>query len=185
MAITNSNITLVENANIFLTSLDTITVTVNCKGVMGKGIALVAKDLAPDMFEFYEKLCQNKKMQLGKPVIFDEPSKYLKPHNGDRKKMLLFPTKDHWKNEANINGIKKGLEWLVDNYKKCQIESLAIPALGCGNGGLDWEKVGPMLYQHLLQLDVPVELYLPNKTIPKEYLHEDYLLSGPKKITDF
>ena len=65
------------------------------------------------------------------------------------------------------------------------ITSLAIPALGCGNGGLEWKDVGPMLYQHLLQLDIPVELYIPEKNIPQKYLEEDYLLSGSSKITDY
>jgi len=185
LTILNSNIKLVQDANIFLTKLETITVTVNCMGIMGKGVALVAKDLAPDMFEFYKKLCENKKMQLGKPVIFDKSSKYLKSATGETKKMLLFPTKNHWRTNSSIMGIKNGLEWLVDNYKSCKIESLAIPALGCGNGGLDWKTVGPMLYQHLIQLNIPVELYLPTKKISKEYLEEDYLMSEPKKITDF
>jgi len=185
MTIANSNVKLVKDANMFLTELETITVTVNCFGIMGKGVALVAKDLAPDMFEFYKKLCENKKMQLGKPVMFDKSSKYLRSATGRTRKMLLFPTKNHWRTNSSIMGIKKGLEWLVDNHKKCKIESLAIPALGCGNGGLSWEVVGPMLYQHLIQLSIPVELYLPTKKIAEKYLDEEFLLSGPKRITDF
>ncbi len=185
MVIANSNVKLVQDANMFLTELETITVTVNCMGIMGKGVALVAKDFSPDMFEFYKKLCEKKQMQLGKPVLYDKTTKSLKSATGKTKKMLLFPTKNHWRTNSSIMGIKEGLEWLVENHKKSKINSLAIPALGCGNGGLSWELVGPMLYQYLIQLSIPVELYLPNKKIPKKYLDEDYLLAGPKKITDF
>ena len=98
MTIANSNIKLVQDANMFLTELETITVTVNCMGIMGKGVALVAKDLAPDMFEFYKKLCENKQMQLGTPVIFDKSSKYLKSATGMTKKNALISNKKSLEN---------------------------------------------------------------------------------------
>ena len=184
LTIMNSNVKLVEKGNIFFSNLQTITVTVNCVGIMGKGVALVAKHLVPDMFEFYQKMCENKQIRLGIPVMYDKHSPFLQTAD-ESKKILLFPTKQHWKTNSSIVGIRKGLEWLIENQKKRKINSLAIPALGCGNGGLDWKTVGPMIYQHLLQLDIPVELYLPNQKIAKKYLEEDYLLSEPKKITDF
>ena len=124
-------------------------------------------------------------MNLGIPVVYNKNSDQLKSASGQSKMLLLFPTKDHWKMRANFGGIQRGLQWLIDNYKKCGIKSLAMPALGCGNGGLEWKDVGPMLYQALSNLDIPVELYIPDKNIPKKYLEEDYLLSGPPKITDF
>ena len=184
MTISNSNITIVKG-NIFFSELQTITVTVNCVGVMGKGIALVAKELVPDAYKFYQKLCEGNGMNLGKPVLYNKNSNQLKTANGESKTLLLFPTKEHWKMRANYGGIKRGLEWLIENYKKSNIESLAIPALGCGNGGLEWKDVGPMLYQRLFQLDIPVELYIPEKNILEKHLTEEFLLSGPSKITDF
>ena len=184
MTISNSNITIVKG-NMFFSELQTITITVNCVGVMGKGIALVAKKLVPDAYKYYQKLCEENGMNLGKPVLYHKNTNQLKTAKGESKMLLLFPTKDHYKMRANFGGIKRGLEWLIENYNELNITSLAIPALGCGNGGLEWKDDGPMLYQHLLQLDIPVELYIPEKNIPQKYLEEDYLLSGSSKITDY
>ena len=75
-------------------------------------------------------------------------------------------------------------KWLVDNYKKNGIKSLAMSALGCGNGGLDWKDIGPLLYKYLGKMNIPVEIYYPPGT-PEKYLEEDFLLTEPPKITDY
>ena len=85
---------------------------------------------------------------------------------------------------GDIVSIEKGLQWLVDNYEKCGIKSLAMPALGCGNGGLNWKDIGPLLYKYLGKMNIPVEIYYPSGT-PKKYLEEDFLLTEPPKITDY
>ena len=180
---TNSHISL-ENGNLFFSNLQTITVTVNCVGVMGKGIALQAKYLFPDAFLYYKDLCDKDEMHMGTPVLYDKPSKTLQGPGKEYIKLLLFPTKQHWKMPGDIVSIEKGLQWLVDNYEKNGIKSLAMSALGCGNGGLDWKDIGPLLYKYLGKMNIPVEIYYPSGT-PKKYLEEDFLLTEPPKITDY
>jgi len=107
--------------------------------------------------------------------IADEPERLSNANFGTW--FLLFPTKHHWKEMADIKGIEEGLVWLVNNYKKDGIESLSIPALGCGLGWLDWGIVGPLLCNYLQDLDIPVNLYLPiEKKIPEVQLSKDILL---------
>ena len=173
-----------KSGNLFHSYLQTFVVTVNCVGVMGKGIALVAKHLYPDAYKYYQDLCERDEVRMGKPVIYDKHSNSLQSPDG-YKKLLLFPTKQHWKMPANIVSIEKGLQWLVDNYKKCGIKSLAISALGCGNGGLEWRDVGPLLYKYLGKMNIPVQIFLPIQNIPKKYLTEKFLLTEPPKITDY
>ena len=180
----NSHISL-EDGNIFLTNNQTIVITVNCVGVMGKGIALVAKHFSPDAYEYYRDLCEKDEVHMGVPVLYDKYSNSLQTTDKEYKKLLLFPTKQHWKMPGDIVSIEKGLQWLVDNYKKCGIKSLAIPALGCGNGGLEWRDVGPLLYKYLGKMNIPVQIFLPRQNIPKKYLTEKFLLTEPPKITDY
>ena len=180
----NPHISLIEG-NIFFSNLQTITITVNCVGVMGKGLALQAKHLVPDAYKYYQNLCKNNEMQMGIPIIYNKRTNFLKTSNDEYKMLLLFPTKQHWKMESKLIEIERGLRWLVDNYKKLGIKSLAVPALGCGNGGLDWRDVGPLMYKYFQKLDIPVEIYLPEKNIPEKYLTEEFLQKEPSKITDF
>lgn len=177
-------ITLISG-NMFLSPLQTITITVNCVGVMGKGIALSAKNLFPNVFKYYQNRCKNNGMNMGTPVLFDQEISQLYVSDGAYKSVLLFPTKDHWKQKSDILGIENGLSWLVENYEKIGIKSLAIPALGCGNGGLDWKDVGPILYQHLSKMNIPIHLYLPERIVPEKYLTLEYLSEKPPKITDY
>jgi len=179
----NQHITL-ENGNVFLTNYQTIVITVNCAGVMGKGIALQAKDLFPDAYEYYKDLCEKDEMHMGKPVLYDNLSKTLQRSNKEYIKLLLFPTKQHWKMPGDIVSIEKGLQWLVDNYEKCGITSLAMPALGCGHAGLNWKDIGPLLYKYLAKMNIPVQIYYPSGT-PEKYLDVEFLLTEPPKITDY
>ena len=181
--IDNQHISL-KSGNIFLTNYQTITVTVNCVGAMGKGIALMAQHLFPDVCEYYQDLCEKDEMCMGEPVLYDKPSWTLQRPNKEYVKLLLFPTKQHWKMPGDIVSIEKGLQWLVDNYEKCGIKSLAMPALGCGNGGLNWKDIGPLLYKYLGKMNIPVQIYYPPGT-PTKYLDEKFLLTEPPKITDY
>jgi len=163
------NLWLVQG-DMFFSQMQTLTVSVNCVGVMGKGLASRAKYQFPDVYVHYQDLCKQKKLRMGRPVIHrrgvsqdfelaDDPSTMS---NGKTETwFLLFPTKDHWRKAADFEGIKKGLQWLVGNYKKEGIQSLAVPALGCGLGWLDWSKVGPVLCTSLAQLDIETWVYLP------------------------
>jgi len=177
----------IVEGDMFFSRLQTLTISVNTVGIMGKGVASRAKYQFPDVYVRYQDLCRNRTLQMGKPYLYkresslgyelaDEP---LTLSNTDSQTwFLLFPTKRDWRDQADINGIESGLQWLCDTYKKSGIESLAIPALGCGLGRLDWRNVGPLLCKYLSTLDIPVELYLPaERKISKELLSRDFLLS--------
>jgi O-acetyl-ADP-ribose deacetylase (regulator of RNase III)/uncharacterized protein YwgA len=151
--------------DIFESDAQTLTNTVNCVGVMGKGIAKQFKRRFPDMYDDYVERCERGEVQLGRPYLYRQ---MYEPW------VLNFPTKGHWRAVSKLSDIKRGLEFLLDHYKEWEIESLAVPPLGCGNGQLDWRVVGPTLYRYLAQMDIPVELYAPFKT-PDEQLKTDFL----------
>ena len=140
------------SGNLFESAAQTLVITVNCVGIMGKGIALEAKERYPDLFSQYSDLCAAKKMRLGRPVFV---SRLFPPS------FVLFPTKDHWRSVSKLPDIEAGLKELAQNYHQWKITSIAVPPLGCGHGGLEWAVVGPALYRGLAVLDIPVYLYVP------------------------
>lgn len=129
--------------------------TVNCVGIMGKGIALGFKKRFPDMYEDYVKLCRAGKVNLGQPYLYRRSTPPW---------IINFPTKDHWRSVARLDDIAEGMRYLINHYKEWGIRSLAVPPLGCGEGQLEWRIVGPTMYRYLNQLDIPVELYAPYGT---------------------
>ncbi|MBN2108785.1 MAG: macro domain-containing protein [Deltaproteobacteria bacterium] len=133
--------------------------TVNCVGIMGKGIALEFKNRFPDMFADYARRCERGEVKPGIPYI----SKTLFPPH-----VINFPTKDHWKSASKIADIERGLQYLLAHYKEWGVTSLAIPPLGCGNGQLEWRIVGPMIYHYAGQMAIPVEIYAPYGTPPRQ-----------------
>ena len=133
--------------------------TVNCVGIMGKGIALEFKKRFPEMFDDYVQRCEHKEVKPGLPYLY----KTLFPPQ-----VINFPTKDHWKLVSRISDIEKGLQYLLAHYKEWGITSLAIPPLGCGNGQLEWRVVGPLIYKYVKKMDIPVELYAPYGTPSRE-----------------
>ncbi|RKZ25699.1 DUF4433 domain-containing protein [bacterium] len=179
-------LSLVEG-DMFFSRMQTLTISVNTVGVMGKGLASRAKYQFPDVYVIYQDLCKKKILRMGKPYLYkreisldsvlaDEVSTKLLDANLQTW-FLLFPTKRDWKQKADIAGIEKGLKWLVDNYIREGIKSLAIPSLGCGLGWLEWGIVGPLLCNYLDKLDIPVNLYLPiEKKIPDDQLSKEFLL---------
>lgn len=145
--------------DLFGSKAQTLVNTVNCVGVMGKGIALEFKKRFPEMAEDYTRRCRHGEVRLGQPYLFKETGKPW---------ILNFPTKDHWRSVSRLSDIVAGLDYLKANYKTWGITSLAVPPLGCGNGQLDWNVVGPALYRGLSKLEIPVELYAPHGTPPKQ-----------------
>jgi O-acetyl-ADP-ribose deacetylase (regulator of RNase III) len=174
------------DGDMFFSQMQTLTISVNTVGVMGKGLASRAKYQFPDMYVVYQDVCKSKLLKMGKPHLYkreasldedlaDEPLSL--PNLNANKWFLLFPTKDHWKQDSDADGIEKGLQWVVDNYKTEGIQSLAMPALGCGLGKLDWKDIGPMMSQYLSKLDIQVAIYLPQEQkISPEYLTRKFLL---------
>ncbi len=151
--------------NLFESQAQTWVNTVNCVGVMGKGVALEFKKRFPDMFADYELRCRRGEVRLGRPYLYKQT---ILPW------ILNFPTKHHWRDVAKLDAIIAGLEYLHDHYRKWGITSLAVPPLGCGQGQLEWRIVGPTLYRLLNRLDIPIELYAPYGT-PHEELQPSFL----------
>jgi len=155
--------------DLFESKAQTLVNTVNCVGIMGKGIALGFKERFPEMFKDYSERCKRKEFKLGKPYLYKST---VLPW------ILNFPTKDHWRSISRIRDIVRGLEYVIRHYKEWGITSLAVPPLGCGQGQLEWRIIGPTLYRYLSRLDIPVELYAPHGT-PVEELQPDFLTQEP------
>jgi O-acetyl-ADP-ribose deacetylase (regulator of RNase III) len=154
----NHRVTIREG-DIFESDAQTLVNTVNCVGVMGKGIALGFRKRFPEMHDDYVRRCERGEVKLGRPYLYKR---------SERPWILNFPTKDHWRSMSRLADIEEGLGYLEANYRDWGIESLAVPPLGSGHGGLEWQVVGPTLYHHLKRLDIPVELYVPFGTPHEE-----------------
>jgi O-acetyl-ADP-ribose deacetylase (regulator of RNase III) len=130
--------------------------TVNCVGYMGKGIALQFKQAFPENFEAYSRACKATQVQPGRMFVF-ETRAMIGP-----KYIINFPTKRHWKGKSRIEDIDMGLDALVEEVVRREIKSIAVPPLGCGLGGLDWNKVRPRIELAFKSVpDVRVLLYSP------------------------
>ena len=145
--------------DILQSKAQTLINTVNCVGIMGKGIALEFKKRFPKMFDDYVQRCERGEVKPGVPYLYKT---LLLPQ------IINFPTKDHWKSVSRITDIEHGMQLLLSQYKEWGITSLAIPPLGCGNGQLEWKAVGPLIYRYASQMNIPVELYEPYGTPPTE-----------------
>jgi uncharacterized protein YwgA/O-acetyl-ADP-ribose deacetylase (regulator of RNase III) len=130
---------------------------------MGKGIALEFKNRFPDMHEDYVRRCDRGEIKPGIPYLY----KTLFPPQ-----IINFPTKDHWKSISRVTDIERGLKYLLEHYQAWGVTSLAIPPLGCGNGQLEWRVVGPLIYRFAKDIAIPVEMYAPYGTHPKELTTE-------------
>lgn len=159
-----SNVTVLVG-DLFESEAQTLTNTVNTVGVMGKGIALEFKKRFPRMYDDYVARCEAGEVRLGRPYVF---MPLVPPW------ILNFPTKEHWRSLSRIDAIRDGLAFLQSHYLEWGIESLAVPPLGCGEGGLEWRIVGPTLYRRLTRLAIPVELYAPFGT-PHDELTAEFL----------
>ena len=156
--------------DILQSKTQTLINTVNCVGIMGKGIAQEFKNRFPEMFDDYAERCERKEVKPGVPYLY----KTLLPPQ-----IINFPTKDHWKSVSRITDIERGMQLLLSQYKEWGITSLAIPPLGCGNGQLEWKAVGPLIYRYAGQMDIPVELYAPYGTPPRELTTEFLSQTSP------
>ena len=106
--------------------------TVNCMGIMGRGIALQFRKAFPDNFKVYESACDKMQLRPGKMLVCDL-NRFENPRY-----VINFPTKRHWKGKSKIEDIESGLKALIEEVSKRNIKSIAIPPLGCGLGGLKW-----------------------------------------------
>lgn len=156
---------MIETAtgNLLKAHAEALVNTVNTKGVMGKGIALQFRDVYADMYAKYLEDCKAGRVQLGKMHVFDlgglvdEGPRYI----------INFPTKGHWKSSSKLDDIEEGLRDLLRVVADLKIGSLAMPPLGCGNGGLAWSDVKPKIESAFRNApDVKVLLFAPNGAPP-------------------
>lgn len=160
----------IHKGDIFESKAQTITNTINCVGAMGKGLALAFKSRYPGMYKEYRALCRGGAVQPGKPYVYNEL---------DGTSILMFPTKRHWRQASLPEDIQAGLRYLAAHYADWGITELALPPLGCGNGGLSWQLVGPMIYRELSHLPIPIMLFAPPST-PPEQMTISFLQSVPE-----
>jgi len=139
-----------QKGDIFDSKAHVIVNTVNCEGVMGKGLALAFKERYPAMFAVYQQECKAGKLRIGRPTLYKASTPWI----------LNFPTKDHWRPPSKLEYLEKGLEYLAANYQKAGIQSIAFPKLGAQNGKLSWDDVGPLMAKYLSQLDIDVYIYI-------------------------
>jgi O-acetyl-ADP-ribose deacetylase (regulator of RNase III) len=137
---------------------DAIVNTVNCVGVMGKGIALQFKRRWPENFKAYARACMAGQIKTGKMFVYDLGTL----HNGKPEFIINFPTKNHWREKSKLSYIEDGLQDLVKVIHALKIKSIAIPPLGCGNGGLEWNVVRNLVEATLAPLNVDIQLFSPS-----------------------
>ena len=161
--------------NLLESDAEALVNTVNTVGVMGKGIALQFKNQFPDNYKIYAKACKENKLQIGELLITKEHSLL----NGD-KIIINFPTKTDWRKPSELVYIEKGIIQLVEEIKKWNIKSIAIPPLGAGNGGLEWDKVRRMMEYYLKNVDADITIYQPNNAI-EEILRKERVKLTPAR----
>lgn len=136
------------HSSILDSQAQTVVNTVNTVGVMGKGLAHAFREKYPPMFAAYKNLCDKNQLDVGQLWLW----------RGSNQWVLNFPTKRHWRNPSRIEYIEKGLKKFVANYEARGIREISFPRLGCGNGGLQWELVKPVMEKYLRNL--PIQIYI-------------------------
>ena len=151
----------ITHGNIFNTKCETIVNTVNCRGVMGRGIALECRMRYPEMFDQYVEHCHHNRI-----LILSQNSSFNDNYiwKGEDKWVFNFPTKVHWRQPSQIPYIDIGLRKFVEFYKKAEINSVAFPLLGSSAGGLNEDVVIDTMKKHLSQINdkIEVEIYTFN-----------------------
>ncbi|HEY5704157.1 MAG TPA: macro domain-containing protein [Terrimicrobiaceae bacterium] len=157
--------------DLFASKMQTLVNTVNCVGVMGKGIAQIFKKEYPEMFADYATRCERGEVKLGKPYHYRDLTGVS---------IVNFPTKGHWRASTRLADVEAGLDYFAEHFEKWGITSVAFPPLGCGNGGLEWSSVGPLMYFKLSKLGIPVEIYAPFGT-PAAQLKPEFLAAHQQR----
>ena len=185
----SANVSL-SKGDMFFSKLQTFTISVNLQGVMGKGLASRTRYQFPRAYVQYEDDCKSKKLRIGRPTLFKQGTRLEEELADDRSLLeqsrlngvrwfLFLPTKRHWRQNSRFEDIEASMRWLLKNYGNLEIESIALPALGCGLGRLHWKDVGPMMCYYLNQMSITSCIYLPMEedTTSKDYITPEYLLN--------
>ena len=148
---------IIESGNIFDSGAQTLVNTINCMGVMGKGLALQFKQKFPDMFITYEKLCTEGLIQIGKLWLYKTDVHWI----------LNFPTKYDWRYPSTVYFLEKGLDKFMQTYQQRKIKSIAFPLLGASNGGIHPDVSLKIMNSYLQHCEIPVKVYLKFKAVNK------------------
>lgn len=146
--------------NLFDSKAEALVNTVNTTGIMGKGIALQFKKAFPYNYKVYQAACADKTFNIGDLIVTEEESLLY-----GRKIIIDLPTKKDWRKPAEYSYIETGLNKLVAVIQEKEIKSIALPALGAGNGGLNWNTVKALMEKSLSGLDCDISIYQPNALI--------------------
>lgn len=139
--------------DIFQSRCSALVNPVNCVGVMGAGLALQFKNRFPKNYIYYRRQCLLKRLSPGDCLLFKEEDTYI----------LNVATKDHWKDPSLVEYVEDGLVNLKFTIQTLGVDRVAVPALGCGLGGLDWiREVKPLVEKHLADTPKQILVYLPN-----------------------
>jgi len=164
-----------KTGNLLDSEAEALVNTVNTVGVMGKGIALQFKNMFPNNFKLYLNACKNKELKVGQLLVTEEEALLV-----GKKTIINFPTKTNWRLPSEYQYIETGLTELVKIIKEKNIKSIAIPPLGSGNGGLDWNKVKLILEKHLADVDCDIHIYEPSVVI-QEVLKKERVKLTPAR----
>ncbi|HWA18753.1 MAG TPA: macro domain-containing protein [Devosia sp.] len=140
---------LYRRTSILESTAQTVVNTVNCVGVMGKGLAQAFKAREPSMFIAYKSICERGLLEPGKLWLWQGSDQWI----------LNFPTKKHWRHPSRLEWVEAGLQKFVAEYASRGITEISFPRLGCGNGNLDWNDVRPLMARYLEPLDIPVYVH--------------------------
>ncbi len=136
--------------NIFSSGAEAIVITVNCEGVMGAGIALDAKNRWPEIYNTYSEKCKLNEFHIG-DIMWT---------HSESKRVALFPSKRLWRAPSKLSYLEDGLDTLRTDIIRRSIKSIALPHLGCSNGGLIWSDVKPLVMEKLSGIDgLKIELW--------------------------
>jgi O-acetyl-ADP-ribose deacetylase (regulator of RNase III) len=162
---------------LFESPAQTLVNTVNAVGVMGKGVALEFKKRYPEMFRRYAEFCRRGDFDVGKLYLHRTPNKWV----------LNFPTKKDWRNPSQLEYIERGLEKFVEFYSRQGITSISFPQLGCGNGGLSWRDVEPLMVRYLEPLPIPIYVHLraPGAAFIPEHSEATNAINLPRRTISF
>jgi O-acetyl-ADP-ribose deacetylase (regulator of RNase III) len=166
--------------NIFESKASALVNTVNTVGVMGKGIALQFKKMFPNNYKAYLVACKTKKISIGNLFFSYDSNLHSK-----EKMIINFPTKTHWKKPSEYSFIEEGLDDLIQIIRNNNVKSIAIPPLGAGNGGLEWEKVKRIIEEKLNFLDIDIFVYEPNSKIKELVIKERVRLTKARALLLF
>ena len=150
-------ITVVQG-DIFAAGTDAVVNAVNTVGVMGKGLALQFKHAYPEMFVEYQSWCRAGELRVGKMHVWERSVEF-----GGPRLIINFPTKRHWRDPSRVEDIQAGLDELAVVVGEWEVRSIAIPALGCGLGGLEWSEVELLIVAAMEPLtdDLDIFVYRP------------------------